>query len=86
MEILSKSVEETDKVAEDFLTTLENLKSAAEWENEEWTELYPSFAKTAREEWFTETKLDWFLYCSEALFLFLSFVYYLFFLFVTVYF
>lgn len=35
-------------------TTLENLKSAAEWENEEWTELYPSFAKTAREEWFTE--------------------------------
>jgi rubrerythrin len=33
-------------------TTLENLKSAAEGENEEWTELYPEFAKTAREEGF----------------------------------
>ncbi len=34
--------------------TLENLKAAAEGENEEWTELYPQFAKTAREEGFTE--------------------------------
>ncbi len=35
-------------------TTLENLKEAADWENEEWTELYPEFAKTAREEWFED--------------------------------
>ncbi len=35
-------------------TTLENLKAAADGENEEWTELYPEFAKTAREEGFNE--------------------------------
>ncbi len=35
-------------------TTVENLKAAAEGENEEWTLLYPSFAQTAREEGFTE--------------------------------
>ena len=35
-------------------TTLENLKAAAEGENEEWTKLYPEFAKTATEEGFTE--------------------------------
>lgn len=35
-------------------TTLENLKEAAERENEEWTTLYPQFAKTAREEGFPE--------------------------------
>jgi len=33
-------------------TTLENLKEAADGENEEWTELYPEFAKTAQEEGF----------------------------------
>lgn len=33
-------------------TTLENLKAAAEGENEEWTELYPEFAKIAEEEGF----------------------------------
>ncbi len=33
-------------------STAENLKAAASGENEEWTELYPSFAKTAREEGF----------------------------------
>jgi len=33
-------------------TTLENLLSAAEGENEEWTELYPEFAKVAKEEGF----------------------------------
>lgn len=32
--------------------TLENLKAAAEGENEEWTELYPEFAKIAEEEGF----------------------------------
>ena len=35
-------------------TTLENLKAAADGENEEWTELYPEFAKTAEEEGFKE--------------------------------
>lgn len=31
-----------------------NLKDAADGENYEWTEMYPSFAKTAREEGFGE--------------------------------
>jgi rubrerythrin len=35
-------------------TTMENLKAAAEGENEEWTELYPKFAEIAKEEGFTE--------------------------------
>lgn len=35
-------------------STLDNLKAAAEGENEEWTLLYPSFAQTAREEGFPE--------------------------------
>ncbi|UCE26406.1 MAG: rubrerythrin family protein [Candidatus Coatesbacteria bacterium] len=35
-------------------TTGENLKAAAAGENYEWTEMYPSFAKTAREEGFDE--------------------------------
>jgi rubrerythrin len=33
-------------------TTKENLKAAAEGENEEWTDLYPAFAEIAREEGF----------------------------------
>ncbi len=33
-------------------TTLENLKAAAAGEECEWTEIYPGFAKTAREEGF----------------------------------
>lgn len=33
-------------------TTMENLKAAAEGENEEWTELYPAFADIAEEEGF----------------------------------
>ena len=33
-------------------STLENLKAAAGGENHEWTEMYPGFAKTAREEGF----------------------------------
>ncbi|QGY43560.1 rubrerythrin family protein [Maribellus comscasis] len=33
-------------------TTLENLKAAAEGENEEWTDLYPEFARIAEEEGF----------------------------------
>ncbi len=35
-------------------TTLENLKAAAEGENEEWTELYPEFADVAEKEGFKE--------------------------------
>ena len=34
-------------------TTAENLEAAADGEHEEWTELYPAFAATAREEGFT---------------------------------
>ena len=34
--------------------TAENLKAAAEGENEEWTDLYPSFAKVAQEEGFPD--------------------------------
>jgi len=35
-------------------TTIENLKASAAGENEEWTILYPEFAKIAEEEGFTE--------------------------------
>jgi rubrerythrin len=35
-------------------TTKENLKAAAEGENEEWTKLYPHFAEVAKEEGFPE--------------------------------
>jgi len=35
-------------------STVENLKAAAAGENHEWTEMYPEFAKTAREEGFEE--------------------------------
>ena len=35
-------------------TTLENLKAAAGGEHYEWTEMYPDFAKTARNEGFSE--------------------------------
>jgi len=38
-------------------TTLENLKASAEGENEEWTELYPEFARIAEEEGFKEIAL-----------------------------
>ena len=34
--------------------TLENLKAAAEGEHYEWTEMYPTFAKEAKEEGFTK--------------------------------
>lgn len=34
--------------------TLDNLKAAASGENEEWTDLYPSFAKVAEEEGYPE--------------------------------
>jgi len=35
-------------------TTIENLKAAAEGENEEWTTLYPEFAEIAKEEGFSK--------------------------------
>ncbi len=35
-------------------TTMENLKAAADGENEEWTQLYPAFADIAEEEGFKE--------------------------------
>jgi rubrerythrin len=35
-------------------TTLENLKAAAEGENEEWTDLYPEFARIADDEGYKE--------------------------------
>lgn len=38
-------------------STAENLKAAAEGENEEWTELYPQFADVAEEEGFKEVAL-----------------------------
>lgn len=40
--------------AGDMATTVENLKAAAAGENEEWTDLYPSFADTAAEEGFAD--------------------------------
>ena len=36
-------------------TTAENLEAAADGEHEEWTSMYPEFAKVAREEGFTKS-------------------------------
>jgi len=38
-------------------TTLENLKAAAMGENEEWTTLYPEFARVAKEEGFPQVAI-----------------------------
>lgn len=38
-------------------TTMENLKASADGENEEWTELYPEFARIAEEEGFKEVAI-----------------------------
>ena len=38
-------------------STLENLKASADGENEEWTELYPEFARIAEEEGFKEVAI-----------------------------
>ena len=38
-------------------TSLENLKAAAEGENEEWTTLYPEFARIAEEEGFRDVAI-----------------------------
>ncbi len=49
------SIEITESFpAGELATTLENLRDAAAGEEHEWTELYPNFAKVAREEGFVE--------------------------------
>lgn len=51
-------VEITEKFPAGIIaTTLENLRAAAKGEEHEWTEMYPAFAKTAREEGFEEIAL-----------------------------
>ena len=40
-------------------STLDNLKAAANGENEEWTQLYPEFARIAREEGFPQIATLW---------------------------
>jgi rubrerythrin len=40
-------------------STLENLKASAAGEHHEWSELYPSFAKVAREEGFEAAAMIW---------------------------
>ena len=37
-----------------YLTTIENLKDAAAGENYEWTDMYATFAKEAKEEGFNK--------------------------------
>lgn len=46
-------------------TTLDNLKAAASGENEEWTDMYPAFAKVAEQEGFAEIAVA-FRMISEA--------------------
>ena len=46
-------------------TTVQNLQAAANGENEEWTKLYPEFAKVAKEEGFQEIA-DTFEYIAIA--------------------
>jgi rubrerythrin len=48
-----------------FGTTELNLKAAVEGETYEYTQMYPSFARTAREEGFTEVA-DWFETLARA--------------------
>jgi len=43
--------------AEQVSSTLENLEAAAAGENEEWSDMYPEFARVAREEGFTAVAL-----------------------------
>ncbi len=45
-------------------TTLENLKASAAGENEEWTQMYPEFARIAREEGFDEIAAVWDAVCK----------------------
>ena len=45
-------------------STLDNLKAAAGGENEEWTRLYPEFARIAREEGFEQIAVLWDKVCN----------------------
>ena len=45
-------------------STLENLKAAAAGEHEEWTLLYPEFARIAREEGFDQIAMLWDKVCN----------------------
>ena len=45
-------------------STLDNLKAAAAGEHEEWTELYPNFARIAREEGFGQIAALWEHVCN----------------------
>ena len=47
------------KILEGVHGTADNLEIAAEGEHEEWTEMYPGFAKDAREEGFNEIAARW---------------------------
>ena len=40
-------------------TTMENLRAAAEGENEEWADMYPEFARIAEEEGFNAIATVW---------------------------
>ena len=46
-------------------STLDNLKAAAEGEHEEWTDLYPGFARIAREEGFEQIAVLWEKVCNS---------------------
>eukprot|EP01122_Echinamoeba_exundans_P002645 TRINITY_DN125_c0_g1_i1.p1 TRINITY_DN125_c0_g1~~TRINITY_DN125_c0_g1_i1.p1 ORF type:complete len:162 (-),score=54.82 TRINITY_DN125_c0_g1_i1:90-575(-) len=50
---------------EPFGTTVQNLKSAIAGETHEYTDMYPGFARTAREEGFDEIA-DWFDVLAKA--------------------
>mgnify|MGYP000329919004 FL=1 len=46
-------------------TTLDNLKAAADGENEEWSDLYPAFAKVADEEGYPEIAVAFRMICES---------------------
>ncbi|MDO6354333.1 rubrerythrin family protein [Caloramator sp. CAR-1] len=56
-DLQGETVEITADYPVGLSTTLENLKYAANGENEEWTKLYPEFAKVAEEEGFPKIAL-----------------------------
>ena len=54
------------KILEGVHSTADNLEIAADGEHEEWTEMYPTFAKEAREEGFQEIALPLPMYVLSA--------------------
>ena len=52
LEMPSIDVETTTMIK--FWDTLTNLETAINWENEEWTDMYPEFARIAEEEWYPQ--------------------------------